>query len=92
MGHGVRLVSRLDIRKAHRGSKTSCRIVNAPSAVYRRNGGRLPCWRAFNDIAGDVETAGQDLFQVPQLWSRFEKLGLVTGYAPAQLRRLALAL
>lgn len=59
--------------------------------IAERNGGQFPYWRIFNIISGDVETPGHDMFQMPRFWSRFETQGAMPGYAPAQLRLLALA-
>ncbi|KUO63956.1 MAG: hypothetical protein APF80_16200 [Alphaproteobacteria bacterium BRH_c36] len=60
------------------------------TSIAARNGGQFPYWRTFNIIAGDVETAGHDMFQMPRFWSRFEKQAMMPGYAPAQMRLLAL--
>lgn len=58
--------------------------------ISSKNGGQFPFWKIFATIAGDVRTAGHDMFEMPGFWSRFEQQSTLPGYASPQLRLLAL--
>jgi len=76
-----------------RGDGEMASILAVPPSdltLIAEEAGPFPFWRVYSIIAGDVEVAGHDTFQMPQFIERLKADTGKPGYLPAHIRILLL--